>query len=158
MSVFDGEIPKLVGAVQQVAENIAYIQRELPRLEMPDEIRTDLTGVCDQFEWALIDTRNEIQNLADDLRSRSDEVRPDPKAEIPNENASVAFISYGLRDAIAELHEIVTRLHHDSESDMKMGVVYLLISESATNILKSFSIIRESLNRIDSSFNLQPGT
>ena len=158
LSNFDVEIPKLQKSLQQIAENISYIERELPQLRMPDDIRTNISSVCDQFEWALIDTEKELRDLVDTPGPHSGEVPNGSKTINLDSHASVNAICGYIRDPILALNDLVIRLHNDSEHDPKLRIVFLLISESATNILKSISVVRESLNAIAPAVGSRPGT
>lgn len=82
----------------QMMSNAAYIQRELPKLELPEPIITKIKAVCE----SLIDTKHDVMT---ELFELADETQTDAS----NAPRKVQRIVQWLSEPIGEMHQLVTR-------------------------------------------------
>ena len=134
----DPEISYFIQATRacalQMLANAIYIQRELPSLDIPGELRLKIEGVCGPLigtEHDVITETFELEELAQSgvLKARLDE--------------KIGRISQWLCETLGEMHELVMEVKTMVSSDPGYSLVFFLIAESATNIAHSMP---ESLN------------
>jgi hypothetical protein len=114
-------------------DNATYIQRELANanIKMPDAIRAQAEYVCEAFTDTNQDIISELSDMngllssavsATDFYSRTDRIMK----------------RFG--DDIRRMNQLVNDLETASkENPVEYGLAYMLISESATNILNAFN-------------------
>lgn len=151
VDVFNEQIPKLYANLYEMSANIDFIQRELPRCHAPEEIARNISSVCHEFEGALHDVRKEVRTLEDKLGLHPGEEPFDPGVTNSDPRVTMTFIREWLLAEIERLHETVTQLQGDPSANAIHGSVYVLVSESATNILGLFSAIHDALEAIDAA-------
>lgn len=125
-------------ALEDIADNIAYIRNELPSLTLPDDIRTLVLSVCLEFDpivkrIAPGESAGALAPIADALAEMRDSV----DLYVFGQDAD------GLKDAIYAMHDVVMRLQEDARNDSGRGLVWMLVSESAVNILNAYSCLRD---------------
>jgi hypothetical protein len=138
-SIFIQPISNLYQRNDVINRNLAYIQKELPTLSIPAEIRDEISTVCDKFQWTLSDVRKEIRSLEDKLGMHPGEKPFDPHSVNPDPQVTIGFIQRWILEELQTLHELVQKLDKLAEQDSQSyDLVGLLVRESATNILKAY--------------------
>ena len=145
---FRGPIGQLYSSLAEIAENIDYIRTELLPLNIPQGERLHIQRVCEGFKGAVYDVRKEIRNLEDKLGMHPGEDPFDPEIINPDPRVTMGFIEQWLRTEIEAMHQSVLHLDKLSKDDRALGGAYLLVGESATNILNAYSTVQESLSNI----------
>lgn len=123
----------------QMMSNAAYIQTELPSLTLPREAKDQITALCD----SLISTKHDIISELFEL-SEVSESSTSP-AEIKKR---VERIIRWLWETILEMNELVQSLQTASETDAQFSISWVLVTESATNILDPFNRAAEAADAL----------
>ena len=110
-------------------ENATYIEKELGSLDIPESIRVAIREVCSGLNGTKHDVVHELGEVDDLLGTSKSEVIPD----------RVRRIMAWLSEDVSKLHELVTSLDALTKEDKRIGIAYLLVAESATNILHRFT-------------------
>ncbi|WP_395718823.1 hypothetical protein [Prosthecobacter sp.] len=128
----DSNIPLFMQATRacamQMLSNASYIQRELPSLDVPAELRAKIETVCGSLVNTKHDVITEIFELEELQRDGASEERLSEKME---------RISKWLCESIEEMHELVQEVQQLVSHDPSHSVLFVLIIESATNIANS---------------------
>lgn len=118
----------------QMTANGAYIQQELGNVRMNDELRTRTQELCTDLGAIQFDLLSEILEINELLG---------PDRSNAAILARVGLIEKWAQDEALKMHGIVTALGEESAKDvMKVGA-YLLVSESAVNILRPLQRMRK---------------
>ena len=128
----DLEIPSFIQATRscamQMMSNASYIQRELPTIEAPDELRAKVEDLCDSLIGTKHDVITELFELEEQERGGVDEERLSKKMD---------RIVRWLCESIQKMHELVQEVEQLVSKDPCYGLLFILIIESATNIANS---------------------
>lgn len=119
----------LYNCARAMFSNATYILGELDKVEMTDALRTQAEQVCNGLVSTRADIVSELSEL-DDLAASKHSA-----SEIA---LRVKRIMGLIRDDVDKMHELVMALDAASEQDRAFSHAYLLVSESATNILNAF--------------------
>lgn len=152
-SPFAEPVSSLYASLSDVSANIQYIQKALPTVSINATERSQIVDLCDEFNSALYDVRKEVRNLEDKLGLHAGEPPFDPDIVNPDPKVTMGFIERWLWEPIELMHATVMRLKIASKADPKHGVAYLLIAESAVNILNAYSAIKDALATIESGIS-----
>jgi len=115
------------GCALVMLENATYIQGELVKVRMNDALRAQTEEVCAAMIGTKHDIFSELFELlgsgasADVIRSRVDR------------------IVRWFEEDIAQMHQLVMALQAASEQDRLCVSAYVLVAESAANILRAFN-------------------
>lgn len=112
----------------EMATNAQYIRNELPRVELPPDLGETLSGACDELISTKFDTISGISDL-DDLLGTG----PVP----PEVLAKATRILDRLDTAVVTLHPVVMALQEAEEEDSRYSLAFLLVAESAVNVLNA---------------------
>ena len=113
----------------QMLQNAVYILAELDNVQMSDELLVRTRQVCDDLIGTKHDIIHEIFDVDDLLKSRA------PPCEIV---ARADRIVRWLGDDVEKMHGVVMALEAAADQERACGLAYILVSESAVNILKPF--------------------
>ena len=116
-----------------------YIERELPNVSMDDTVRAAASELCSQLIGSKHDIIHELSELDDLLTEGATDERI---------ASAVALIIRWLWDDIHQIHELVTTLQAAAENDPACGSAYILVAESAVNILNPFNRAKEAADLI----------
>jgi len=118
----------------EMDENATYIERELPHpnVRMSDPLRAETAGLCAR----LLGTK-------DDIIRELNEMDPLANGGAPDERLSSRMhnIIGRIREDIIRLHGLVKALEAAADNDPACGLAFLLVSESATNIVGAYNRI-----------------
>ena len=112
----------------QMLSNASYIQRELPSLDLPDELRRKIEAVCD----SLISTKHDVITETFELEELAQSGVPQDRLD-----EKMGRISQWLCEPLGEMHELVMEVERMVSRDPGYSLVFILIVESATNIANS---------------------
>lgn len=114
---------------QAMLENATYIEKELGTLDIPEPILGDIREVCTSLNGTKHDVVHELGELSDLLDSSSSQLVPD----------RVRRVMSWLSEDVSKLNGLVKSLEPLTKEDKRIGIAYLLVAESATNILHRFT-------------------
>ena len=120
-------------------ESAIYIQKELPNVLMDDLLRAQTEQICSTLVGTKHDVISDLFELDELLASK-----PQKSAIV----SRVDRLERWLWEDITKMHVIVTALNSASAQDPKRGSAYLLVAESATNILNSFNHFTAAANSL----------
>lgn len=118
-------------------ENIMYIQKEIPTLDLAEVQRSAIVQIC----TTLIGTKHDVVSELFDLQDMESAAEPDVIQK------RIERIVQMVIEDLTQLHEVVQSLESAAASDRRIGLAYLLVAESATNILRSFAEMRAAAER-----------
>lgn len=112
--------------------NAAYVQKELPSVELPVDVRASIESLC--ADW--IGTKHDVIHELDELKESS------------NIDDRIRRIMRWLGEDVVKLQDQVRRLETLATSEDQYRLAYLLIGESGGKILRSFVAAGESADRV----------
>lgn len=112
----------------EMVGNAEYIRKELPRVELPPGLEETLVDACDQLVSAKFDTISDLSDL-DDLLGTG------PVS--PEVLAKASRILGHLDNEVLSLHPAVMALREAAEEDSRYHLAFLLVAESAVNLLNA---------------------
>ncbi len=121
----------------QILENVAYIEKELPAIELDATLREQINSIC----ATLIGTKHDLVSELFEL----DALRKGPS--ISEKQARVMRIVNGVREDLLTLHEVVTALGVVGSDAPQAGLAYPLVAESAVNVLVAFSEMSDAADQ-----------
>lgn len=128
----DLEIPSFIQATRscamQMMSNASYIQRQLPTIEVPDELRAKVEALCE----SLIDTKHDVITELFELDEQG-------RAGVSEEKLSKKMqrVVKWMYEPIQEMHELVQQVQALVSADVRYGMLFFLLTESALNIVHS---------------------
>jgi len=118
----------------QMMMNALYIQREFPNVQMSDALRQVTEGLCS----ILIGTKHDLVSEIFEL----DERLQDGASNVEVLRRVNRIVQWAGEDAL-KMHEIVMALDAELQKGVVDGGAYLLVSESAVNILTPLHEMRQ---------------
>lgn len=118
----------------QMMMNALYIQRELPNVQMNDELRQRTVDLCATLIGTKHDLVTEIFELDEVLEAGASN-----EAVLRRINRMVQWAG---EDAL-KMHEVVMALDAEVQKGVMDGGAYILVSESAVNILTPLHEMRQ---------------
>ncbi len=116
-------------------ESGTYMERELPNVRMDVSVRAAAAELCSQFIGTKHDIFHELFELDELLAAGA----PDDRIK-----SAITLIIRWLWDDIRLMHELVTSLDAAAKKDPACGSAYILVAESAVNILNPFNRAKET--------------
>jgi len=142
--IFVEPIAALRRSTGLISENLSYIQKELPQLHAPEDLRDEIITACRDFEAAIWDVNSEIRNLEEKLGMCPGE----PETPNPDPGVTIGLIDGWMRAEIVTFHQLVTKLRDLKSEDASVAGLKILVTESAANILHAYKDIRGNLDLI----------
>jgi len=132
----DVDVPTFVQSARscamQMMSNVTYIQKELPSLDLPPELHARVETVCGSLLGTKHGVITELFELVEIIE----------KGGSTNErNKRMARVVSWLLEPIQEMDELLQALGKLCDKEPRFFSVYLLLIESATNILNVFNSI-----------------
>ncbi len=118
----------------QMMMNALFIQQELPNVQISDELRQQTVELCSVLIGTKHDLITEIFELDEALEKGAGNVEVLRRVN--------RMVEWAEKDAL-KMHEIVMALDADAQNDVMNGSAYLLVSESAVNILTPLNGMRD---------------
>ena len=114
----------------QMMENATYISKELPSVDMPEAIKAKTQTMC----ASLIETKHDIITELFELEEEAKTASASSDL-IPH----VDLIVKWLAETTREMCDVVDALREAGEKDERFILGYMLLSESAINVLNAFN-------------------
>jgi len=114
---------------QEMLSNASYIDRELSSLRLAPAYVQSIGEVCS----SLIGTKHDVISELHEL----EEFSAEPASEVVQRR--VERIHRWLGEELTKLHNVVKSLESASQTEPEIGTAYILVAESAVNIIQSFS-------------------
>ena len=118
----------------QMMMNALYIQRELPNVQMNDELRQRTVDLC----GTLIGTKHDLVTEIFEL----DEALEKGAGNVEVLRRITRMVQWAGEDAL-KMHEVVMALDAELQKRVMDGGAYILVSESAVNILTPLHEMRQ---------------
>ena len=112
--------------------NADYVQKELPNVELPTDMRASIEALCSDWIGTKHDVVHELAELKD----------------CANIDDRIRRIMAWLGEDMVKLQEQVRKLEALATSDERFKLAYLLVGESGGNILRSFVSAGESADQV----------
>ncbi len=112
--------------------NADYVQKELPNVELPTDIRASIESLCSDWIGTKHDVVHELAELKDSA----------------NIEDRIRRIMAWLGEDMVKLQELVRKLEALASSDERFKLAYLLVGESGGNVLRSFVAAGESADQV----------
>jgi len=113
----------------EMMSNASYIEKELPKITLPAELKGEILAVCDSLVGTKHDVISEVLELG--------ELPDDTECDVLLRRAE--RILRWLCEEPPKLHSVVSTLDRLNQvvgtASGSAGLAYLLVAESATNIL-----------------------
>jgi hypothetical protein len=119
----------------QMMGNAIYIQTELPLITLPEGAKAQISRLCDSLISTKHDVISELFELSEVLESST---------SLAGIKKRIERIIRWLWETILEMNEVVQSLQTASEADAQLSIGWLLVAESATNILNPFNRAAEA--------------
>jgi hypothetical protein len=117
-------------------------------LPISDAARASLKKVLDEFDGLLYDLRTEARNLEDKLGMHPGEPPNDPDIRNPDPRVTLGFLCEWPRETFRMLDAVMRELERLAKGDLVSGSAYILVAESAVNMLNSNNDMQDALERI----------
>ena len=114
----------------QMMRNASYIQSELPTLDLDEPTNTKIRVMCDSLISTKHDVMTELFELADETRTDA--------SKLPEK---VQRILQWLSEPIGGMHQLVIDFQASTETNPRLFMAFILMVESATNILNAFNAV-----------------
>jgi hypothetical protein len=121
----------------QMMMNAAYIQKELPNLTMPDDLRATITNLCDELIGTKHDLMNEIIECRELMVINTDTSQTEQKLQVMHQ-----WIIRGVQN----IQECVTTIQQRIADHSVEPLVGMLVMESAVNVISSIPAYPEAMN------------
>jgi hypothetical protein len=121
----------------QMMMNAAYIQKELPNLTMPDDLRATITNLCDELIGTKHDLMNEIIECSELMVINTDTSQTEQKLQVMHQ-----LIIKGVQN----IQECVTTIQQRIADHSVEPLVGMLVMESAVNVISSIPAYPEVMN------------
>ena len=112
--------------------NADYVQKELPNVELPTDIRASIESLCSDWIGTKHDVVHELAELKDSA----------------NIEDRIRRIMAWLGEDMVKLQGQVRKLEALASSDERFKLAYLLVGESGGNVLRSFVAAGESADLV----------
>jgi hypothetical protein len=118
----------------EMLSTASYIEGELPSLRLPPPYVKSIAEVCSSLVGTKHDVISELHELGELSADRASETVQD----------RVERIHAWLGEELPKLHKLVKSLESASQSQPEIGTAYILVAESAVNILMSFGKVTDA--------------
>ena len=140
MSASSAAIAAVRNCAMAMLQNASFIRHELPHVNMTDVHRTEAEAVCDAFIGTKHDAFSELGQLSDALVAR--------RANQGEVIRRLDRINAWMRDDLNAMHHLVQGLHDALDEKKRNSNAYILVSESAVNVLNAFRAAHDAINAL----------
>lgn len=145
---YDTDVGTIWADLGEVQSNVSYMCLELANVPLSEELKPELVGVLYEFDSLLHDLRAEARNLEDKLGMHPGEEPNDPNIVNPDPRVTLGFLSEWPKESFLMLDAVVRKLEQVAQRDMTAGSAYILVAESAVNVLKAHTEMLDAVERI----------
>jgi hypothetical protein len=132
---FDEALTAIYDCTPIILANASYILAELPNERLPEPLRQYITGQCD----ALLSTRHDLMTELAEIEDQRD-----PGVILARMKRMIAW----LEEDLSALYLDITELQEFSNKNPETAPAYILVAESATNILNAFQRAKTAVDSI----------
>ena len=131
----------LFTAIRQCAhmmmDSSSYVSKELPLLDIPDSFRAQINGLCDNWMGTKHDLISELFDAQEDMAAANTDALA----------ARCGRMVGWIESHVMEAHEIIQNLDAATKGNSAgdLGGAWLLVTESAFNVLNSYNEIARLL-------------
>ena len=129
-------VRELSRPLSAMADNLDYVLREQKSLSLPADLRQRVVEVCGSFREALA---SEVADLVREMEETEARGRGEEPA------AEGRRIGTRVGQLVESLDELVRELRRASASEPDLGLVEILATESATNVLNAYKELKDRL-------------
>lgn len=127
--------------LEEIRANLHYVLRELPTLKLLPERRDHISNVCTDFLFTVEDLIKEACEVEEQLQMA-------PSSRRATLLHFLNAAGQQLEEELRQLHDVVLSLKSATDSEPALGLVFVLVAESATNILHAYAAIKERLENL----------
>jgi hypothetical protein len=129
---------EIIGLLNDIDSNLLYILKELPKNVLEEDLRRQVSLICQSFRSSLEERRGEAALAIALLHYGPDSDSVEVSTAITK---LIRTISAGLATSCFDIQLAVAYLRRASDNGNKnaFGTVVVLVEESAANILNSFA-------------------
>lgn len=120
-------------------ENGAFIQEELPGLSMGDDFRASIKEVCASLIGTKHDVVHELFELQEEIEAGVGDAKVLSKFD---------RMFNWIQDDLSLVDELVQRIDAAADEDPALGIVRILVMESALNILNAFNEAKDAKEKM----------
>ena len=121
-------------------ENATFVQRELPNVQMDADLLSQTEQVCSDMVGTKHDIISDLFELDEKLQSADVAQARDYAA------STLGRLVRWMSEDMVKMHELIVGLEAASKRDPKSGSAFMLVLESATNILNAFNRVRAAVD------------
>lgn len=114
--------------------NASFMEKELPSVALSEHLRLAIENVCS----SLIGTKHDIVTELGELR---DLVEANASADV---KSRIERILRWLEEELPKLDAVVTSLEAAKAADGAAGTAYVLVAESAVNVIRKFVVVSDA--------------
>jgi hypothetical protein len=148
----ESSIHAAMSAARQCAltmlESALFIARELPALRLSDALRKQVQEACGGLTATKHDIDTEVEELWELLATGAGQ---------PAAARRLERMHRWLGEDVARMHTLVTALEEASSQDAALSAAYVLVAESAVNILESFERAGDAIRLVAGSSSAGSG-
>jgi hypothetical protein len=137
MSTSNAAIAAVRNCATAMLTNASFIRHELPYVTMTDVHRAEAEAVCDAFAGSKHDFLSELADLSLALVAGAIDEREAMRR--------LERINAWMRDTLNAMRDLVRGLHRALDEKKRNSDAYILISESAVNVLTAFRAAQDAL-------------
>ena len=123
-------------------ENAAFIQTELPNVHMDADFVSQAEQLCDDLIGTKHDVIHDLFELDENLHG------VDIEQAKAYAIATLARLLRWMQEDMMKMHDLVVALEAASKREPKSGSAFMLVLESATNILNAFNRVKAAVELI----------
>ena len=136
---FDEAFTAIYDCTPIILANASYILAELPNEQLPEPLRQYITGQCD----ALLSTRHDLMSELAEIEDQLDS-GVNPGVILERMKRAITW----LEEDLSALHLDIAELQEFSNKNPAAAPAYILVAESATNILNAFHRAKTAVDSI----------
>ena len=144
------EVALLAEFVTVLRDNASYMNKEVPGLVDSPQVKAAIAERCANLASLAWDLADEIINLQDKLGLRPGQPPHDPNIVNPNPRVTLAFFRNWPREELSKLNDLLESLRvEDMPQTRSSSLSFLLVAESAINILNAYAHAMDAADRIE---------
>jgi hypothetical protein len=143
------EVALLAEFVTVLRDNASYMEKEAPGLADSQQVKAAIAERCASLASLAWDLADEVINLQDKLGLRAGEPPHDPAIVNPDPRVTLTFFRNWPVEELSKLNDLVESLRVDNMAQTgSSGLSFILVAESATNILNAYIRAIDAVDRI----------
>jgi len=144
----NGKTEYLIILIEDINDNLIYVDKELPGLNLPKDVRESIQKLIDRFQSKIFDLRNMLSIIYRFEGAIIIDPLIEETEDMSEEEATRKFLLI-LTQENDKLCELTDRINEiKSEEDSDIGSLKILLNESSGNILLSGVKIRAKLREL----------